>query len=145
MTDLIWVHDEMLRADHPAFQSSSAKAVFIWDNALMDKMQMGFKQRVFIYEALCELPVEIFKGDTAKTLKTLAEGGSITTAETPNPYFLSVMATLSTSHQVNRIPDEVFAYLNGQADLRRFFRYWNKAKTSALQMHGGTPDLFGKS
>ena len=60
MADLIWLHDEALRASHPVLSpvSSQLPAVFIWDNAYFDAMHTGFKRRVFIYEALAELPVE---------------------------------------------------------------------------------------
>ena len=141
MTDLIWIHDEALRADHPVFEGGG-QAVYIWDNAYYDDIHAGFKQRGFIYEALMNLPVDIYEGPTIETLAALAEGRSIRTASTPNPYLKSRIADLRKTHDVRLVDEEVFAHLKGKPDLRRFFKYWNKAKSSAMQMNGGTPDLF---
>ena len=141
MTDLIWLHDEALRSDHPVF-NDGGHAVYIWDNAYFDQMHIGFKQRGFIYEALINLPVDIYEGDTIALLTALAEGRGIRTAATLNPHLRAIMAQLRHEFTLEVVDDDVFAYLNGTPDLRRFFRYWNKIKTSAMQMHGGTPDLF---
>ncbi|MCE2516637.1 MAG: hypothetical protein J4F41_02140 [Alphaproteobacteria bacterium] len=145
MTDLIWIHDECLRADHPVFTEGKGEAVFIWDKDYMNSMSMGFKQKVFIYEALTDLPVTIYQGSTPALLLELAQGGGITTAASPNPYLRDIMTALRARLELTTVEDEVFAHLSGTPDLRRFFRYWNKAKSSAMQPHGGTPDLFGDS
>lgn len=142
MTDLIWIHDEALRRDHPVFEGGG-HAAFIWDNAYFDAIHAGFKQRGFIYEALLDLPVEIYKGHTADMLTQLAEGRTIRSASTPNPYLRGIMADIRKKNPLVLVDEEVFAHLKGQSDLRRFFKYWNKAKTSAMQINGGTPDLFG--
>ena len=141
MTDLIWIHDEALRADHPVF-AGGGQAVFIWDNAYFYSINAGFKQRGFIYEALIHLPVEIYEGDTVQTLSALAESRPIQTASTPNPYLRAIMADLRKTQTLNLVDEDVFAHLKGNPDLRRFFKYWNKAKASAMQINGGTPDLF---
>ena len=141
MTDLIWIHDEALRADHPVF-AGGGQAVYIWDNGYFDRINAGFKQRGFIYEALTHLPVEIYEGDTAEVLGALSEGRAIRAASTPNPYLREIMSALRKTQTLTLVDEEVFAHLKGNADLRRFFKYWNKAKTSAMQINGGTPDLF---
>ncbi len=141
MTELIWVHDEALRVDHPVFQAGG-KAVYIWDNRYFDQMHIGFKQRGFIYEALINLPVDIYEGDTVSTLMTLADGMPIRTASTPNPHLRAIMTQLRNTQNLTTVDEDIFAHLKGKPDLRRFFRYWNKAKSSAMQLHGGTPDLF---
>lgn len=145
MADLIWVHDEALRADHPLFQGAEAdtRAVFIWDNAYFDAMEMGFKRRVFIYEALTELPVDIIAGNTVSVLAELAGDGAIRVADTPNAVLRSLIQAVQQTHRVEKIADEAFVHLSTSPDLKRFFRYWNKAKKSAMQLHGGTRDLFG--
>jgi len=145
MTDIIWIHDGALRADHPMFKDrADVKSVFIWDDAYFKSAAIGFKQQVFIYEALTHLPVEIIKGDTVSILKELAgNNGAIITAATTSVELNRMMAMLNQSHMVRVVADEVFAHLKSSPDLRRFFRYWNKAKSSAMDYNGGTPDLFG--
>ena len=142
MTDLIWIHDEALRHDHPVM-NGGGQAVFIWDNDYFDAIHAGFKQRGFIYEALLELPVEIYQGNTAEMLMKLADGRPIRAASTPNPYLRDIMTNVRKNNVLNLVDEDVFAHLKGASDLRRFFKYWNKAKTSAMQINGGTPDLFG--
>ena len=146
MTDIIWMHDGALRADHPMVQQNpDARIVFIWDEAYFNAAEMGLKQRVFIYEALTHLPVEIIKGDTVAVLQDLAGAdGRIITAATSAVELTRLTATLNQTHRVQVIADEPFAHLKSAPDLRRFFKYWNKAKSSALQHQGGTPDLFGE-
>ena len=140
---LIWLHDEALRADHPVFAAApGARAVFIWDDALFRQMDYGFKKCVFIYEALTALPVDIIAGPTAEVLRGLAAGGVIHTAETANPHLAAIMADLARDHEVQKVADEAFVRLNATPDLKRFFRFWNKARKSAMQPHGGMADLF---
>ena len=69
--------------------------------------------------------------------------GQIITAVTSAVELNRMMAMLNQSHTVRAVADEVFAHLKSSPDLRRFFRYWNKAKSSAMDYNGGTPDLFG--
>lgn len=143
---LIWLHDEALRADHPVFAAApEARAVFIWDDALFREMHYGFKKLVFIYEALIHLPVDIIAGETVPVLRDLAAGGVIVTPQTSNPHLAAVMENLSRDHECRRIADEPFVQLSATPDLKRFFRYWNKARKSAMQPHGGMADLFGGS
>lgn len=140
---LIWLHDEALRADHPVFAAApQARAVFIWDDALFQKMDYGFKKLVFIYEALTELPVDIIAGPTLDVLRDLAEGDDIFTPQSSNPHLVSIMAELSRDHSLHKVADDAFVRLNAKPDLKRFFRYWNKARKSAMQPHGGMADLF---
>jgi hypothetical protein len=145
MADIIWMHDGALRADHPMFKENpDSKAIFIWDDAYFKSAEIGFKQQVFIYEALTHLPVEIIKGDTLSILKEMAGAdGQIITAATSAVELNRMMAMLNQTHTVRAVADEVFAHLKSSPDLRRFFRYWNKAKSSAMDYNGGTPDLFG--
>ena len=140
---LIWLHDEALRADHPVFASApDARAVFVWDDALFTDMEYGFKKLVFIYEALTELPVDIIKGSTVSVLRDLASGEEIHTPTTSNPHLAKIMVDLGRDHTVTKVADDPFVRLNATPDLKRFFRYWNKAKKSAMQSHGGMADLF---
>lgn len=142
MSTFIWLHEEALRATHPLFlpPASPEQSVFIWDDAYMDAMEYGLKRRVFLYETLLDLPVEIYAGDTLETLKKLAEatGAShIRTAATPNPRLGQIMDALSSTLTVERVADEAFVNLPEQDNLRRFFKYWNKAKKLAFQPDGG--------
>ncbi len=141
MSALIWLHEDALRADHPLFATASADApaYFIWDDAYMEAMGYGLKRRVFIYETLCELGVEICAGDSLATLTALAaqHGTSeVITAKTPNPRLKDIMAELRAQVKVSTIADTAFVQMDAIPELKRFFKYWNKAKKKAFLFEG---------
>lgn len=139
MSRLIWLHEDCLRASHNLFAAvhgdEDAKAVFIWDDAYMASMHYGLKRRVFIYEALCDLPVEIYAGDTATLLSGFA-ADEIITGKTPNPLLKEIMTTLRDGKKVTAIADDAFVQMDSPPELRRFFKYWNKAKKRAFLFDG---------
>lgn len=140
MSALIWLHEDALRAAHPVFAEPHERAVFIWDDAYMAAMDYGLKRRVFLYESLLELPVEIYAGDTLETLEALAhaaQASCLISPHTPNPRLNHIMEALSGTLRVQRIADDAFVDLPPQEGLRRFFKYWNKAKKLAFTRDGG--------
>ena len=138
MTKLIWLHEDCLRASHNVFSHApDAQAVFIWDDAHMAAMHFGLKRRVFIYESLCQLPVEIYVGDTVSALMQLADRGQeIVTGKSPNPALKNIMQALRETIKVSAIADDPFVQMDSPPDLRRFFKYWNKAKKHAFSYDG---------
>jgi hypothetical protein len=143
MSTLIWLHEDCLRDGHNLFaqapDSANRRAVFIWDDAHMTAMHYGLNRRVFIYETLCQLPVEIYVGDTVETLTQLADGAqTIITGKTPNPALKHIMQTLRQNRTVSAIADAPFVQMDSPPDLRRFFKYWNKAKKHAF-LYDGRP------
>ena len=141
MSALIWLHEEALRASHPLFAASAtpAKSVFIWDDAYMTARGYGLKRRVFLYETLLELPVDIYAGDTLETLQTLAtasQASQVFAGATPNPRLNAILDALPDTLKVTRVADEAFVDLPEPENLRRFFKYWNKAKKLAFQPNG---------
>ena len=138
MTKLIWLHEDCLRASHNVFSHApDAQAVFIWDDAHMAAMHFGLKRRVFIYESLCQLPVEIYVGDTVSALMQLADRGQeIVTGKSPNPALKNIMQALRETIKVSAIADDPFVQMDSPPDLRRFYKYWNKAKKHAFSYDG---------
>lgn len=142
MSQLIWLHEDCLRATHNVLaHAPDAQGVFIWDDAYMNAMHYGLKRRVFIYESLCELPVDIYAGDT----QTLLAGfgvAEIITGKTPNPALKEIMNGLRAQTdagagiKVTPIADAPFVQMDSPPDLRRFFKYWNKAKKQAFLYDG---------
>lgn len=141
MSALIWLHEDALRADHPLFAATGADApaYFIWDDAYMAAMGYGLKRRVFIYETLCELSVEICAGDSQATLKALAArhgADEIISGKTPNPRLKDIMSELRAQLKVSTIADTAFVQMDAMPELKRFFKYWNKAKKKAFLFDG---------
>lgn len=138
MDKLIWLHEDCLRATHNLFgHAPTAQAVFIWDDAYMRAMHYGLKRRVFIYESLCELPVDIYAGDMAACLTKLADTNcEIVTGKTPNPALKSIMQDIRQHTKLTTIADDPFVQMDNPPELKRFFKYWNKAKKRAFLIDG---------
>jgi len=141
MSDLIWLHEDALRADHPVFERAGpgSSACFIWDEAYLKQMDYGFKRLVFIYETLIELPLIIFRGDRFDCLSRLAGEGSgrVLVPDTPNPALQQTINCLRRDFEVEVVADRPFVSLAREPDLKRFFRYWNEAHKIAMEPGGG--------
>ena len=142
MTTLVWLHEDALRADHPAIVTAGSDAVIcsVWDETYLRNMQYGFKRLAFIYESLCALPVKIYKGDTVEVLQELAQqfdAEYLSIPTTPNPELLALAKELEHVINTRFIDDVPFVQLNKEPDIKRFFRYWNKAKKLAMLNGGG--------
>lgn len=130
----IWVHEDAMRLDHPVFQAAggSAQPVFIWDTQEHDKRGYSFKRRVFIYESAQALNIPIYAGEPHEVLSALSDGSVLYAADTPDPYIQQILAELGRYQDVVKIGTEDLSHIPANADMGRFFRFWNKAKKSAL-------------
>ena len=138
MKTLVWIHEDALRADHPAILQAGkdAELYFIWDDHYLQTMDYSFKRLTFIYETLCELPLRICKGDTLQTLSALmddTQAECIYIPATPNPELKRRIQQLAVKYNITVVEDIPFVTLPGDPDIKRFFRYWNKAKKVAMQ------------
>lgn len=146
MSDLVWLHEDALCREHPVFEAAApgACAVFVWDDAYLQQMGYGFKRLVFIYETLLELNLGIFRGDLVECLGQLARqhGSRILVPATPNPQLRHTIERLSNEFEVEVIAEQAFVTLPREPDLRRFFRYWNKARKLAMTPGRGRSEPF---
>lgn len=134
---IIWLHDEALRAAHPVFSVAPehAKAIFIWDENYFKQLGYSLKRLVFIYETLCDLPVEIFQGDTLNLLKQFLPS-VVYIPESYSCFVQTIARELSAVTKVQMVDDEPFVVLSKKSDCKRFFQYWNKAEKLALLKDG---------
>ena len=121
MADLVWIHEDALRATHPVFEavSDGARVVFIWDSARFDAAFIGSKRQLFIYQTLVEMDVDIIAGQTADMLSSLVAAEDVdrlVVAETPNS---AIHAALGTVHR--NFPD-LQIDIQGQGGDGGFFR-----------------------
>ena len=144
MADLVWIHEDALRQSHPVFAAAApgSPAVFIWDNASLEARHIGPKRRLFIYQTLAGMEIDIIAGTAVLVIPALIAQHGVTrllVPGTPNPAFhaqLSFVRRACPDLQTGIIDDTPFVRLAQTPDLGRFFRYWNKARKSALR-HGG--------
>ena len=104
MSDLIWLHEDALRRDHPVFTEagSASRAFFVWDDTYLQQMDYGFKRLLFIYETLLELPLTIVRGERFECLSELAGelGGRILVPATPNAHLQQTIERLQQAFEV---------------------------------------------
>jgi hypothetical protein len=135
---LIWLHEEALRISHLVFKAAprGTKAIYVWDDAYFREADYSLKRLVFIYETLCELPIEIIWGNTLEVLRELAPSNLYVPA-TNNPMIAEMIGDLKIFLPVEIIEDEDFVVIKNSIDFRRFFQYWKKAQKTAFLHNGG--------
>jgi hypothetical protein len=135
---LIWVHEEALRLSHPVFKAvpNGTKAIYVWDDDYFRQANYSLKRLIFIYETLCELPVDIIHGNTLDVIRELAPP-TLYIPATNNPLIVNIIASLEAIVPVKVVEDEAFAAIKKPSEFRRFFQYWNKAEKTAFLHNGG--------
>ena len=135
---LIWVHEEALRMTHPLFKAAPerTKAIYVWDDDYFRAVNYSLKRLIFIYETLCELPIDIIRGNTLDVIRELAPPALYIPA-TNNALILNIIESLEAAFPVTVVEDETFVVIKKPIEFRRFFQYWNKAEKTAFLQNGG--------
>ncbi|MFN5058551.1 MAG: hypothetical protein ACK5GU_01380 [Chloroflexota bacterium] len=132
MKPIIWIHGDALRPSNPALLAyPDAPAIFVWDDELLTKYGLSFKRIVFMYEALLELPVTIYRGNVITQVSAFASvhhADTIVTTGTPAPRFATICQQLRRTHIVEILAEPAFVDIPTHTDVKRFSRYWQVAK-----------------
>ncbi|MCH2555342.1 MAG: deoxyribodipyrimidine photo-lyase [SAR116 cluster bacterium] len=148
MADLVWLHEGALRLTHPVFAASGpdATAIFIWDRDRLAASHVGIKRQLFIYETLAEMSesrsLDIHEGRAEEVLPRLAAqagAGRVLVPSSPDPALRAEIGAIRRATldlEIVEIEETPFVTLAKKTDLGRFFRYWNKARKSALRPQG---------
>ncbi len=134
MKTIYWLHDESLCLPKD-FDSANDALIFIWDGDYFAQQGWSLKRLVFIYETLCELPIEIWHGDTLETLSALMQS--------KQPSQLSVQEAIDPN--LNQLINSVVKAIPMQLTQRiqwidetklkpckRFYAYWQQVETQCL-------------
>ena len=140
---LVWVHDDGLDPSGPALTAyPDAPAFFVFDEAFLRESGASFKQVVFLYECLLEIPrVQILKGDLVGSITSVArETGSsrVATTDSASPRVASLCERLRDAGlevEVSERPPfvDLGAGEDERLDLKRFSRYWKAVKRRAMR------------
>ena len=135
---LILLHEEALRMTHPVFALApiGTRAVFIWDDRYFKEVNYSLKRLVFIYETLCEMPVDILRGEPASIIRELVPS-SLYVPSTNNPFISAVIRDLKQVTKIEIVEEPPFVKIKKPDDFKRFFQYWKKAERTAFQKNGG--------
>ena len=132
---LIYLHDKGLGDNHPIFSRMNAesKAIFIWDDAYFKERGYSLKRLVFIYETLCTMPVEIIYGATNDVINNIAPK-KIITPFSADLSIINLISNISKQFEVEFVYQTAFAQIDDSFEFKRFFKYWNKAKKTAVKI-----------
>ncbi len=135
---LICLHEDALRITHPIFKfaPTGTKAIYVWDDEYLRRANYSLKRLVFLYETLCDLPVDIVRGDT-RTVVMAMTPAMLYVPATNNPSLLSLFAGISPATPLTFVDDDIFAVMEKTSEARRFFQYWSKVERSAFLHNGG--------
>ena len=134
---LILLHEEALSISHPVFGAApkGTKAIYIWDENYFKQTNYSLKRLVFIYESLCELPIEIIYGDVIDIVKEL-ELEKIFIPTTNNYMIKDLINKIKLIASVELVDSKPFVNIDNSIEFRRFFQYWNKAEKIAFNLNG---------
>ncbi|MED5352363.1 MAG: deoxyribodipyrimidine photo-lyase [Pseudomonadota bacterium] len=148
MADLVWLHEGALRLTHPVFAAGGpdAATIFIWDRDRLAASYVGINRQLFIYETLAEMSesrsLDIHEGRAEEVLPRLAAqagAGRVLVPSSPDPALRAEIGAIRRAVpdlEIVEIEETPFVTLANTPDLGRFFRYWNKARKSALRPQG---------
>lgn len=138
MADIVWVHGDCLRPTNPALVAyPEAPAIFVWDDALLRQRRISLKRIAFMYEALLELPVTMYRGDVVAQIDAFAQhqqATRIVTSASVAPRFRQIATQLRKQYTVVVLPEPEFVELSANSDIRRFTRYWNAVAPQLQEM-----------
>ena len=137
-----------MRLTHPVFAAGGpdAATIFIWDRDRLAASHVGIKRQLFIYETLAEMSesrsLDIHEGRAEEVLPRLAaQAGAarVLVPSSPDPALRAEIGAIRLAApdlEIVEIEETPFVTLANTPDLGRFFRYWNKARKSALRPQG---------
>lgn len=140
MNPLIILHEEAIRISHPVFKIApkNTRAIFVWDDNYLIKANYSFKRLVFIYESICQLPIDIINGNSVDVIQEL-KPNIIYMPTTNNPLLLREINKLKKLFAIELVEDKPFLtnYLaNKNTQVKRFFQYWKNAEKSIFEING---------
>ena len=140
---IVWIHGDALNSESSLLRENlETPAIFVFDDVLLREYSISLKRLTFIYECLLEMPVIIRRGDVVQeVLHFLKQQGAtgVETVYSPSPGFAEIVKRLEREVDELRIYHPPAFSENRAYVLRRFSRYWKKAKASALRptvLHG---------
>lgn len=138
---IIWVNGDNLNPNARVFlENPDTPAIFVFDDNLLSQWNISFKRIVFMYECLLEMPVTIRRGNVLEEISKFMienQADHIVTMMSPSPRFWQITEQLEKQieHQipVRILSENSLVDTDYHFDLKRFSRYWRKAKPYAMR------------
>lgn len=133
--NIILIHDKALKTDYLSNIDKNEKAIFIWDDNYFKQRQYSLKRLIFIYETLCEMKIDIIKGDVLQVIDSL-KPDKVKTYFTADTAIRQITQNIANNYDVEIIKPQDFVKISDGFKFTRFFKYWNKAKKTAFLENG---------
>jgi hypothetical protein len=128
--DVIWVHMDALSKEHPVFAvAPNARTVYVWDADDLARRGWTLKRCVFVMECVEAMDVEVLQGKMHEVLRDL-DAKRLFHAKTADPALLACLDGLES--EIIAVSPKPFTNVPRDTDMGRFFRFWNKARRSAM-------------
>jgi deoxyribodipyrimidine photo-lyase len=141
---LVWITLGTASAVGPAAAAfPAAPRLFILDPAWLAAERPSLKRLVFLFECLADIPdLLVVEGPPAEVLPAAAAAlacDGVAVAWTPCHRDGATARTVAAALPVAVIDEPLFCDRSRVDDLRRFSRYWQKVRDSALRPTGTPP------
>jgi deoxyribodipyrimidine photo-lyase len=135
---LVWITRDAASAVGPAAAAfPEAPRVFVLDPAWLAAERPALKRLVFLFECLADIPdLLVVEGPPAEVLPAAAAAldcDGVAVAWTPCPRDCAAARDLAATLPVTVVDEPHFCDRSRVDDLRRFSRYWQKVRDSALR------------
>ena len=136
---IVWVHEEALGPANPALEDwPKSPALFVFDQAWIERQQLSRKRLGFLYECCLELPVTIRKGDVVEEVLAFAHrhgADGVVTSGAVDPRLNQIAAAIDRQLPLWILDGEPFVDLPRPPRLGRFSRYWREAEQVVWQSY----------
>ncbi len=133
--EIIWLHDKALNGFLLQELNDRVQPIFVWDEQYFKHRCYSLKRLVFIYETLCQMPVDVIKGDTIEIMRSFLPA-KITTLYTADTKIKEIIKRLRKNFDVEVVKSQPFVKIPDEYEFKRFYKYWDKAKKTAFLKDG---------
>lgn len=136
---LLWVHTDALNPKLQMFADwPEAGVCFVWDERWLVEEKISAKRVQFLEECLAEMPgVAVRRGDVAVEILESAKAVAadcVVAMRTPDTRLLAAAEKIARVLPVVWVDPPTFVEDSRGFDLKRFSRYWQRAKVSAMRV-----------
>lgn len=125
------VANSWIRSAGDAQSRADIRCVHIWDDDYYRRRNYSLKRLVFIYECLQDLQITTYRGDTLEVLAQL-NPDMLYVPRSADSVIRALTARVEDRFTVQTIHAPGIADVPETLEAKRFFKFWDHAKKSAM-------------
>lgn len=128
MKNIIVVHEDALNLKAMGIEKKNDDLVaFAWDEEYFKNEERAFKQKVFLYECLCQLEIKIYKGSLIELCHHYESCVEVEEIQVIKPYSFTSLPSLDAYPKVTIIQREPWLKWPTKP-ARSFFKFWKQVE-----------------